>query len=47
MVGCVSRNAVTVDALSDLDLSYTPLLGSPWEAIQMGAHAWLRAASRH
>jgi NADPH-dependent 2,4-dienoyl-CoA reductase/sulfur reductase-like enzyme len=32
-----------VDALSDLDLSYTPPLGSPWEAVQMGAQAWVRA----
>ena len=37
-------HAMTVDALSDLDLSYTPPLGSPWEAIQMGAQAWVRHA---
>jgi NADPH-dependent 2,4-dienoyl-CoA reductase/sulfur reductase-like enzyme len=36
---------MTVDALSDLDLSYTPPLGSPWEAIQAGAQAWTRHAS--
>ena len=35
-------HTMTVDGLSDLDLSYTPPLGSPWDAIQMGAHAWLR-----
>jgi NADPH-dependent 2,4-dienoyl-CoA reductase/sulfur reductase-like enzyme len=35
-------HAMTIDALSDLDLSYTPPLGSPWEAVQMGAQAWLR-----
>jgi NADPH-dependent 2,4-dienoyl-CoA reductase/sulfur reductase-like enzyme len=40
-------HAMTVDAVSDLDLSYTPPLGSPWEAVQMGAQAWLRAAGRH
>jgi NADPH-dependent 2,4-dienoyl-CoA reductase/sulfur reductase-like enzyme len=34
---------MTVDAISDLDLSYTPPLGSPWEAIQLGAQAWVRA----
>ena len=34
---------MTVDAISDLDLSYTPPLGSPWEAVQMGAQAWVRA----
>ena len=38
---------MTVDAISDLDLSYTPPLGSPWEAVQMGAQAWLRATQRH
>jgi len=32
---------MTADALSDLDLSYTPPLGSPWEAIQAGAQAWV------
>jgi NADPH-dependent 2,4-dienoyl-CoA reductase/sulfur reductase-like enzyme len=37
-------NQMTVDAVSDLDLSYTPPLGSPWEAVQMGAQAWVRAA---
>jgi NADPH-dependent 2,4-dienoyl-CoA reductase/sulfur reductase-like enzyme len=36
-------NNMTVDAVSDLDLSYTPPLGSPWDAIQMGAQAWTRA----
>ena len=40
-------NHMTVDAISDLDLSYTPPLGSPWEAVQMGAQAWLRATWPH
>ncbi|HEX4036251.1 MAG TPA: FAD-dependent oxidoreductase [Solirubrobacteraceae bacterium] len=35
-------NEMTIDALADLDLSYTPPLGSPWEALQAGAQAWLR-----
>ena len=35
-------NGMTVEAISDLDLSYTPPLGSPWEAVQMGAQAWNR-----
>ena len=39
-------HSMTVDGLSDLDLSYTPPLGSPWDAIQMGAQAWLREASQ-
>jgi NADPH-dependent 2,4-dienoyl-CoA reductase/sulfur reductase-like enzyme len=35
-------HAMTVDEVSDLDLSYTPPLGSPWEAVQMGSQAWTR-----
>jgi NADPH-dependent 2,4-dienoyl-CoA reductase/sulfur reductase-like enzyme len=38
---------MTVDGLSDLDLSYTPPLGSPWEAVQMGAQAWVRDTQAH
>jgi NADPH-dependent 2,4-dienoyl-CoA reductase/sulfur reductase-like enzyme len=37
---------MTVDAVSDLDLSYTPPLGSPWDAVQMGGQAWTRATQR-
>src|SRR5689334_21866472 len=37
-------HGMTIDAVSDLDLSYTPPLGSPWDAIQMGAQAWTRQA---
>ena len=33
-------HGMTIDAISDLDLSYTPPLGSPWDAIQIGAQAW-------
>jgi NADPH-dependent 2,4-dienoyl-CoA reductase/sulfur reductase-like enzyme len=36
-------NEMTVEAMSDLDLSYTPPLGSPWDAMQIGAQAWARA----
>jgi NADPH-dependent 2,4-dienoyl-CoA reductase/sulfur reductase-like enzyme len=35
-------NEMSVDAMSELDLSYTPPLGSPWDAVQMGAQAWVR-----
>ena len=38
-------NGMTVDAFSELDLSYTPPLGSPWDAMQIGAQAWVRAAA--
>jgi NADPH-dependent 2,4-dienoyl-CoA reductase/sulfur reductase-like enzyme len=34
------HNGMTVDAVSDLDLSYTPPLGSPWDAVQAAAQAW-------
>ncbi len=36
-------HGMRVDALSDLDLSYTPPLGSPWDPIQMVAQAWVQA----
>ncbi len=29
-----------VEDLNDLDLSYTPPLGSPWDAVQLAAQAW-------
>lgn len=35
-------HAMTVDDLAHLDLSYTPPLGSPWDATQMAAQAWAR-----
>jgi NADPH-dependent 2,4-dienoyl-CoA reductase/sulfur reductase-like enzyme len=34
-------HAMTVDALNDLDLSYTPPMGAPWDAVQEAAQAWL------
>ncbi|WP_460358909.1 FAD-dependent oxidoreductase [Mycobacterium sp. ZZG] len=33
---------MTIDGLSALDLSYTPPLGSPWDATQMAAQVWTR-----
>jgi NADPH-dependent 2,4-dienoyl-CoA reductase/sulfur reductase-like enzyme len=36
-------NDMTVEAVSDLDLSYTPPLGSPWDAVQSGAQQWVMA----
>jgi len=38
------HHGMTVAAMSDLDLSYTPPLGSPWDAVQMATQAWERAA---
>ena len=37
---------LSVDAVSDLDLSYTPPLGSPWDVVQGGAQAWVRTIER-
>ncbi len=35
-----------IEDLSDLDLSYTPPLGSPWDAVQMAAQAWVKQFSK-
>jgi len=35
-------HGMNIDEMSDLDLSYTPPLGSPWDAVQMGAQTWTR-----
>ena len=35
-------HGMSVDDVSDLDLSYTPPLGSPWDAVQIGAQNWVR-----
>jgi NADPH-dependent 2,4-dienoyl-CoA reductase/sulfur reductase-like enzyme len=34
-------HGMTVDDISQLDLSYTPPLGSPWDAVQMAAQSWV------
>jgi NADPH-dependent 2,4-dienoyl-CoA reductase/sulfur reductase-like enzyme len=38
-------NEMSVESLSDLDLSYTPPLGSPWDAMQIGAQTWVRSVA--
>lgn len=40
------HNGNAVADLADLDLSYAPPLGSPWDAIQHAAHTWQTAKSR-
>lgn len=30
-----------VDQLNDVDLSYIPPLGSPWDAVQVAAQTWV------
>ena len=37
---------MTVDGLTELDLSYTPPLGSPWDAVQVASQAWVRDHQR-
>ncbi len=38
------HHGMTVAGMSELDLSYTPPLGSPWDAVQMATQAWERDA---
>ncbi len=40
-------HGMTVDAISDLDLSYTPPLGSPWDAVQTAGQTWVRQLGQH
>jgi NADPH-dependent 2,4-dienoyl-CoA reductase/sulfur reductase-like enzyme len=37
---------MTVEGISELDLSYTPPLGSPWDAVQMATQNWTRQLIR-
>lgn len=36
------HHEMTVAQMSDIDLSYTPPLGSPWDAVQMATQSWER-----
>lgn len=38
------HHGMTIAEMSDLDLSYTPPLGSPWDAVQVATQAWERDA---
>ena len=35
-------HGMAVEELSDLDLSYTPPLGSPWDPLQAASQTWMR-----
>lgn len=37
---------LTVEQVSDLDLSYTPPLGSPWDAVQAATQQWSRTITQ-
>lgn len=39
-VATAIHDDMTVEALNDLDLSYTPPLSSPWDPVQMAAQEW-------
>ena len=39
-------HGMTVAEISDLDLSYTPPLGSPWDAIQVATQRWDREQAK-
>jgi len=43
-VAAAIHHGITVEALNDLDLSYTPPLSSPWDPVQMSAQAWIRTS---
>lgn len=41
VVATALRQGMKIDDLDDLDLSYTPPFGTPWDAIQAAGHGWL------
>lgn len=45
-VATAIHNGMTMESMSDLDLSYTPPLSSPWDPVQIAAHAWSQANRR-
>ena len=44
IVATAVHHGMTMEGLSDLDLSYTPPFSSPWDPVQAAAQAWIRAA---
>ncbi len=39
---CALFHEMKVEDMSELDLSYTPPLSSPWDPVQMSAQAWVK-----
>ena len=39
---CALFHGMKVEDMSELDLSYTPPLSSPWDPVQMSAQAWVK-----
>ena len=46
IVAAAIYNGMMVEALNDLDLSYTPPLSSLWDPIQMAAQQWLKSQKK-
>jgi NADPH-dependent 2,4-dienoyl-CoA reductase/sulfur reductase-like enzyme len=42
IIATALHHGMTVDSLNELDLSYTPPFGTPWDAVQVAAQQWLR-----
>ena len=42
VAACALFHGMTVEELNDLDLSYAPPFGSPWDAVQTAAQGWVR-----
>ncbi|MBA2637029.1 MAG: FAD-dependent oxidoreductase [Solirubrobacterales bacterium] len=40
------HHGLSVDAMSDLDLSYTPPFAAPWDPVQAAAQVWTASAGR-
>jgi hypothetical protein len=43
----IFATGMRVDEFSDLDLSYTPPLSSPWDPVQVASQAWTAALERN
>jgi len=43
VVAAALFSGLAVSELNDLDLSYTPPFGSPWDPLQMAAQSWVEA----
>ena len=47
IVAAALHHGMLVEDLSDLDLSYTPPLSSPWDPVQMAAQDWVARSRVH
>ena len=47
IIAAAIYNKMKINEISDLDLSYTPPLSSPWDPMQAAAHEWMKRFSRN